>query len=369
MAVSIKFQNKVINIFNGENMYLYRFFPIANNWLSILERDGIVFDEKSTLQNILAQRLIIEKKSREFLNPDVSHDEINAISEKDLLEPYFSLYRINYLLNNNCLWTSKVEAFNDVFEKIKWTDVEYFHKEKYYNRQQEERAKKGLSKQSKSDYILELTGMCEKTNGYVGYNRMRFAKHYGVASFCKGYEHPQMWALYANGHHGLCVRFKVHEQLSELFFSENEIKSIYYESNEDGTGPYFFWGNVIYQDLPEVWSDGLEAHYKEHWFDNVKNNKLDATGMMLVAQIFHKDKRHNTEDEFRMIVFGLDQGILLDNLVVPGTKQPYLIIDEVYFGSEVESDFKLLLQRSLPRKMVYRDIMPVGGTYNVHLDS
>jgi hypothetical protein len=340
---------------------LYRFFSLPGDITDLLARDNIDVTEETTIEDVLTQRVQLQEKLNKEIFPDPNLKQQKIIEESlnfhKLPEPYFSLYKINYLLNKELLWVSKLGVLNDISEYTKWTTGQ-----KIENLALEQG--KNLSKDERLDLNRDLA----KYDGYLPFNILEAADYYGVVSFCLDNVNSTMWAHYANGHAGVCIGF---ESLIS-FIREEKFHSGYYV-NEDGTpGLMHHWQKICYKSVtPAIWGVESVEHYKSLYEEMLKESPeltkypINHFSLAITNSIFQKAPCWTQEQELRLLLTGLENNISLNKFIDLAEKKPYLSLSDLYFGLNVKDDVKRLIRNSVKAQLNYWQSTPKGGSFDI----
>lgn len=343
---------------------LYRFFSVPGNISDLLTRDNIVLDSLTTIDDVLRQRVKLQKDLNQviFLNPNVAQKKImeDSLLHHNLPEPYFSLYKINYLLNKELLWVSKLDDLNDVSEYTKWTTSSYIEK----MRLSEGRPlSKGEVEKTNKDLAI--------TDGYLYFNPFEGASFYGVVSFCMGNNSPIMWAHYANGHSGICIGFDLDKSLMSPI-QEQRAHSGCYNNQDDTPGLIHHWQKINYENsMPEIWDDGILQRYQSEYVEMISedpslvNHPIDGCSLAITNLINQKAPCWQQENELRLFLTGVEYNISLNKFISPTEMTPYLSLSDLYFGFNVNDQIQTLISNSVKKKLIYWQALPKGGTYDI----
>lgn len=306
---------------------LYRFFALPGNTIASLEKDNISINDSTTINEILSQRIELQQQINKLIHPNPDDHPEASIHPKDLPEPYFSLYKINYLIHHELLWLSKLETLNDISEAIKWMTLPFF--EKWC----EELGKPLAKKQRK-----ELQQESEKSDGYLPWYPLKDKKYYGITSFCMNHNNQSMWAHYANGHFGICIGFDICESLSEAI-QNNEMHFGECLKENGRPGLINVWNKISYHaDKPEIWDVGILEHYENEYQQIIKHNPkvknyaaINEYSLAIINLISQKAPCWEPENEWRLFLFGLENNIELNYFKDREINKPYLTLSNLYF--------------------------------------
>jgi hypothetical protein len=356
----------------SNNQKLYRFFSLPGDTLERLKFENIKLDDRTTIDDILLERIKLQQKINEIIFPKPNEEEQKIINDSllphKLPEPYFSLYKINYLIHEEILWLSKLESLNDISESNKWMTPTFL---------------KFLKEEQGKRFITEEEALInEEAKNFDGFLRChpfpnredssKNAEYYGVVSFCLDEHEPDssiMWGHYANGHYGVCIGFEMH-RLLKASISQRNILLGYYSDSEGAIGSIHAWQTMNYDNCPEIWDVGVLEHYGKELKEIVNKNPnypLTATELAIVKLISTKAKCWEQEQEVRLFLTGVsnNHGISLNKFICPEDRKPYLAPSDFYFGFRVEPQIQALICNSAKMSMNYWQASLKGGTFDI----
>ncbi len=312
---------------------IYRYFSLPENILSSLEVDNIKYHRNLTIDNILKEK------------------EKNWPDQKSLPEPYFSLYKINYLIYKKMLYLRQLEDFNDPFEEFIWLKDDIDNAT--------ERVKNS-GVRSKSKKIKRRLNKSFPNGMYTSVPYMK-DKFYGLICFCRSYEDPRMWGHYSNGARGVCVEFEMHPQL------QGDLNSGYctgaYNKGENNTRRTYFFGNISYSPKPYNLDLKLMESLKKKSKSNPSFTELDE---YIVGNLLSKSVVWEYEEEVRLVMLGQSRPILLDQLISYEDHKPFLRIKKIIFGCKMEKEVKNIIKNSIfpdISGIQFAEIEPLEGEY------
>jgi hypothetical protein len=323
------------------NKYIYRYFSLPSNILSSLQFDNINYNSKLTINSILQTK------------QDSLKSENNSYA--NLSEPYFSLYKINYLLHEKMLYLSKLEDFNDPFEEFVWYQIN------------EKDVANSLNQHGKKPKPKKLNRILKRQfpNGtYTPFYYMT-DKYYGLTSFCASYQDPRMWGYYSNGARGICIEFEVHQDLANIF--ETRIITGAYNKGENDTKRTYLFGKMNYNselyNLNSTLIDKLKSK-------SIENPDLTGLDEYILTNLLTKSPVWVYEQEIRLIMLGQSRPIFLDHLISYQDHQPFLKIKKIIFGCKMEEEIKRIIKNSVSSDLSieFAEIKPKEGEYTFRLE-
>lgn len=318
-----------------EKNYLYHYYPIRESGM-LKEEDG-----NETIETLLGD------KKRE-----------------DLSYPYRDLSDLQYLLGSKKLWLNRCESQNDPFEF-----------EGYYE-------KNFACKQVLIEKKSESSFKPYKGKELIPWREIFKLKNHGMYSFSLSKSSILMWSYYASGHQGVCIRFKVSDELNESIKIKNTVKMIQckIENDDKSAGPVCIFGKTIYgacrHNKPLIFDDKSYLHFETQHKDlmndtsksnpnNYFNEKFTVLDYMNTIITLKKHCEWKHEKEFRLIVLGWEGEIALKQLLLQDPNKALFQIDAVIFGCNTSEIVEKIIKNSFGSDLKYVKSKMKMGTYSL----
>lgn len=302
--------------------------------------------------------------------PNIENETIDSLlsgkNKNDLPFPDKDLHHINYLISEQKIWINKSENLNDPFECIGYICPNTLAEVTY-----PEHIEKTKSSVSLEEYKQALCKESTQQNNLIKYHSLENHKktYYGIFCLSKTNHNSLMWSYYASGHTGICIRFKVNENLRGIIESKNNVSLMKYKD-----GPGFIFGKVHYEEEPAKLTFETNKRYKKlhQKLSSVlfgdSNIKISEHDLFAIDIAFSKHIEWNREEEYRFIALGLDDYVYMPSFTWPNTNEKILEPDAIIFGKNTSEIAKKIIQNTFKNLInSYFCVDIEWGSYNLKL--
>lgn len=196
----------------------------------------------------------------------------------------------------------------------------------------------------------------ELNHGYFSWPLSHFAQESrikaGIACFSYTWDNPLMWAHYGNAFHGICLRYKVSNDIHSYKSDSHYTKLTFNNSNEEIAFNMVF-AQVNYRSKPKV----------------IRINDLKDPDRLILDLLFSKSDHWEYEKELRIVLFGHTGNILTPQLSTNDNKSP-IELDSLILGmklNDIQRKIVSELWNSIHSNKKIQFIDPIAGTYNYKL--
>jgi hypothetical protein len=344
------------------NNYLYHYYPIR---------------ESETLNEI---------GHGETIDTLFKKQKLVDIERKKLLYPYRDLYDLNYLLGLKKIWLNKSQDQNDPFELDGYYERDFLAKQGYEfytnspNFKKHPMTQEEWNKGFPPDSLIRWDNYLPKIKLY-----------HGMYSFSLSEDSILMWSYYATGHQGVCIRFKVSDELAQIISEATRtIKLIKYNDHVSGNHSALLLGKIEYPSIdannPLIIDHDIYLHYKDYYKnlitgfskgnpDNYFTNEKNFTEYDLLSVIFILNKAYEWqhEKEFRLFLLSEQmtgpwkEGIPIADLISTDTGKPFFEVDSIIFGCRTSPLIKNIVMKSFKDNYQYYEANKLPGAYKLNI--